>query len=410
MVSVSADAITASTARETDRAEVVVAGGGNGGISAAAKLIRDGARDVLIVEPSPVHRYRPLLNYVGAGEASPASVERDMATVIPDGARWVKDAVDAVDPETSTLTTRRGRTIGYGTLVLAPGMLEDFDATPGLVEAYTAGWAGSTYVLGSAPLVWPALRGVRSGSVLFTVPPEPAPCGPTALKPLLMACDAWRRSGVLGDVDVTLVLPEATAFGVPGADAHLEDVLDAYGVRVLRDARLTSVDPTVRSAVITSPAGEHVLDDLAYAHAVPHYRAARWITDSGLGDGGAAGLVDIDPETLRSRRHENVWAIGDAAGIETRSSGGALRKQVSVLAHNIAAAAKGKKLRSYDGLTTLPVTTSRHRLMLVEADRDGPRPRHAPLVDPFRPRRFTWWFDRYVLPRLYFWRILRGKV
>ncbi len=398
------------TRPETDHAEVLVVGGGNGGVSLAAKLLRDGARDVAIIEPSPVHRYRPLLNYVGAGEASPTSLERPMASVIPDGCRWIQDAVDAVDPAGSRVVTRRGRTVGYSTLVLCPGMVEDWDATAGLVEAYATGWAGSTYVPGSAPLVWQGLKAVREGSVVFTVPPEPAPCGPTALKPVLMACDHWRRAGVLDDIDVTLVLPGAPTLGVARADETVDAIFDAYGIRVLREARVARVDATTREVHVTSPRGEHHLDDLAYAHVVPHYRAPRWISDSGLGDGSHAGLVDIDPETLRSRRYADVWAIGDAAGIATRSSGGALRKQVKVLAHNIAAAAHGTKLKAYDGLTVMPVTTSRRRLMLVEADRGGPRPRRAPLVDPFTPRRFTWLFDRYALPQIYFRRILRGKV
>lgn len=392
----------------TDHAEVVIVGGGNAGISLAARMLREGAGDVLLVEPSPVHRYRPLLNYVGAGEASPASLERPMASVVPDGCRWVKDAVDAVDPAARTLTTRRGRTIAYSTLVLCPGMIEDWGATPGLVEAYTAGWAGSTYVPSSAPLVWPALEDVTGGTVLFTVPPEPAPCGATALKPLLMACHTWQRSGLLADLDVVLVLPDEEALGVPDADEHLEAVLASYGVRVLRSARVARVDPVIRSVDITSSTGQHHLDDVAYAHVVPHYRAPHWVSESGLADGGRAGLVDVDPETLRSRRHGDLWAIGDAASIATRSSGGALRKQVKVLAHNIGAAAAGKKLRSYDGLTVMPVTTSRNRLMLVEADRVGRRPRHAPL-DPVKPRWSTWMFDRYVLPQVYFHRILKGK-
>jgi len=388
-------------------AEVLVIGGGNAGISLAAKLLRDGARDVVVVEPSPVHRYRPLLNYVGSGQARPADVERPAGSVMPPGVRWVQDAVAAVEPATRTVRTRRGASIRYTTLVLCPGMHEDWAATPGLQDAYTAGWAGSTYVASSAPLVWPALRAVREGSVVFTVPPEPAPCGPTALKPALIACDSWRRAGVLADLDVTVVLPDAQPLGVAGADEHLEAAFADYGVTVLRRSRLVGVDPVLRTLDVATPAGTRRLDHVAYAHAVPHYRAPQWITDSGLSGDSPAGLVDIDPRTLRSRRHDAVWSIGDVAGLDTRSSGGALRKQVAVLAHNVAAAAAGRRLKAYDGYTVMPVTTARHRLMLVQADRERPRP--LPLLG-FAPRRSAWWFDRYVLPRVYFQRLLRGKV
>lgn len=47
--------------------QVVIVGGGNAGISLAARLIRGGAPDVAVVESESVHRYRPLLSYVGAG-------------------------------------------------------------------------------------------------------------------------------------------------------------------------------------------------------------------------------------------------------------------------------------------------------------------------------------------------------
>ncbi len=120
--------------------------------------------------------------------------------------------------------------------------------------------------------------------------------------------------------------------------------------------------------------------------------------------------MDIDPQTLQSRRHESIWAIGDAAALGIRSSGGALRKQVDVLSKNLAAAAKGKELHRYDGYTVMPITVSHRKLMLNEVDRAGKASPSIPLLDPFKPRRFTWLFDRYGLPVVYFRRLLRGKV
>ena len=50
--------------------DVLVVGGGNAGISAAARLLKKGISDVAVVEPKQVHTYRPLLSYVGSGQAS----------------------------------------------------------------------------------------------------------------------------------------------------------------------------------------------------------------------------------------------------------------------------------------------------------------------------------------------------
>jgi sulfide:quinone oxidoreductase len=393
-----------------DHSEVLVVGGGNAGISLAARLLRDGIRDVTVVAPQPVHRYKPLLNYVAGGEATMAELERPMGDVVPDGCHWVRDAVEAVDPSAMTVRTRTGRTLHCSTLVLCPGLVEDWAATPGLQSAYADGWAASSYVPGSAPQVWPRLTSLRGGSVVFTVPPEPASCGPTALKPLLMACDHWRRAGVLPDLEVRLLLPAATATGAPEADEILERTFAAYGVEVLREARIERVDWDVHAVTVASPAGRRVLEDVAFAHAVPHYRAPGWIADADLAVDPAPGLVDIDPHTLRSRRHESIWALGDAADVATRPSGGALRYQVDVLARNMAAARSGEALQQYDGYTVIPITLSRRKLVLVEVDRDNQPTPSVPFVDPIKPRRATWFFDRHLLPTIYWRRLLRGRV
>ena len=387
--------------------EVLIVGGGNAGISLAARLLRDGAQDVAVVEPQPVHRYRPLLNYVGAGEATMASLVRPAAEVVPDGCTWIRDHVVAVDAGGPSVLTRDGRRIDCSTLVLCPGLEEDWDSTPGLSESYAAGWAGSTFVVDTAPCVWPALRELSGGRVVFTLPPEPAPCGATALKPLFMACDHWRRTGVLQDLDIRLVLPGPSPLGVPAADKLLERTLASYGVQVLREARVAGLDN--RRVTVATPESNQELDDLAYAHVVPHYRAPRWIAESDLAGATAAGLVDVDPGTLRHRRHAAVWSLGDVADLATRPSGGALRKQVAVLAHNIGVA-ETAPFKHYDGYTVMPITVARHRLMLVEVDRDGRPAPTVPFPDLVRPRRATWWVDRYALPVTYFRRILRGKV
>jgi sulfide:quinone oxidoreductase len=389
---------------------VLVVGGGNGGVSLAARLLRDGAPDVAVLSEQPVHVYRPLLNYVGGGEARMSSVERSMRQVLPDGCTWIPDAATAVDPASATVRTSGGRTLRYATLVLAPGLTEDWDATAGLEAAYADGWAASTYVTAAAPRVWPALSALRAGTVVFSVPPEPAPCAPTALKPLFLACDHWRRTGVLGDLDVRLVLPGASALGLERADAVLERHLASYGVRVSREAVVTAVDHRARTVTVSGSDGQDVVTDVALAHVVPRYRAPSFIAESGLAVDPAPGLVDIDAATLRHRRHPAVWALGDAAAVGTRPSGGALRPQVDVLARNLAAVRSGTALASYDGYTVAPVTVGRRRLLLAEVDRRGaPRP-SVPVVDLLKPRWTTWFADRYVLPLLYFRRILRGKV
>ncbi len=44
-----------------------------------------------------------------------------MASVMPDGAKWVKAAFEGVDPDANKVTLSDGRTVSYDFLVVAAG-------------------------------------------------------------------------------------------------------------------------------------------------------------------------------------------------------------------------------------------------------------------------------------------------
>ena len=81
---------------DTQHHEVLVVGGGNGGVSAAARLLRDGAEDVALVgSDSPVQRLSPAAQLRGRwrGGSIGREVERSMRQVLPAGCTWIEDAV-----------------------------------------------------------------------------------------------------------------------------------------------------------------------------------------------------------------------------------------------------------------------------------------------------------------------------
>jgi sulfide:quinone oxidoreductase len=388
--------------------DVVIVGGGNAGISLAARLRRIGCRDVAVVAPDMVHRYRPLLNYVGGGQASMSSLTRLMASVIPDGCTWLPHRAVGVHPDAREVELDTGERVGYGDLVLAPGLEPDLPAVAGLAEAMEAGWSATAHLSSRAEETWEAIRGMTRGRVVFTIPPEPAPCGGTALKPLFLACGHWREKDLLDGIDVHLVTPYSSILDLPFADRRLWPHVERFGITVHHSATVASVDHRGQTVTLDTMDGEHVLDGVDQAFVVPHYRAPEWLAPLAGEDTG--GLVDIDPTTLAHRRLPRVWSIGDVANVQTRPSGGALRRQVAVLADNIRGGRLGEELGHYDGYTIIPITVDRRRLLLAEFDRAGRPQPTTRLVDLTAPRRWLWAFDRYVEPVVYFRALLKGRV
>lgn len=234
--------------------DTVIVGAGNAGVSLAARLRRDGVGGIALIDPSPVHRYRPMLNYAAAGQARMSRYERAMATVVPDGVELVPHAATRVDPDARTVTLDSGASVSYRDLVLCPGLTPHWEEIPGLQEAYVDGWAVSAHVPEYAGRACAALVREREGTVVFSVPPEPASCGGTVLKAMFLACDRWRRAEVLDRIDVHLVTPFGGLLGLEKIDSRLQPFIEDYGITVHADTRVTAVDHAARTVSLDGPA------------------------------------------------------------------------------------------------------------------------------------------------------------
>ncbi len=400
---------------------VLVIGGGNAGLSVAGRLRRAGVDDITVVEPRENHVYQPLLSHVAGGTAKASQAARPQADVMPDGVTLIRDAVASVDPETSSLVLASGRSIGYEHLVVCPGVVQDWDAIPGLEAALGTPNVASSYEISLAHKTSRMLRELRQGTAVFVQAPEPASFGGAIQKPMYLACDYWRSRDVLDRIRVVLVLPDATPLGVPAIDRELERKITEYGIEVRREAQLTEALGDAKTAVIET-AGEH-RERIPYDALIvePPQRAPEWIAEAGLAGVELAyptpemrserGFVDVDTHTMRHHRFPNVWSLGDAAVSRSQRSGGALRKQTKALAENLVSVLRDQAPESdYDGYTVAPFTVSRSSVVFGEFDDTLKQRPSIPFWKGLaRERRLTWVFDRHVLPWVYWNLILKGR-
>ena len=392
--------------------EVVVIGGGNAGISLAARLQRYGVKDVAVVEPRDHHLYQPLFSHIAGGRAQAKEAIRPQETVIPDGVTWIRDSAVDVDTDANTVTLASGSTVAYGQLVVCPGLQYDWGAVPGLAEAVHSPHGASHYEFELAPKAWTLLSGLTSGTALFTMPSGPIKCGGASQKPMYLACDYWREQGVLDQIRVVMVQPYPTVFGVAEVDRELDRKIAEYGIELRTDSELVSVDAAGRTATIRD-LGSGTEEALQYdvLNAVPPQSAPDWLKATDLpAAGDTGGFVEVDRQTLRHIRFPNVWSLGDAAGTTNSKSGGALRKQTMVLAKNLVAARKGKPLQArYNGYSVCPFTVSRNTVVFAEFD-DRYRPMLTiPRVPTWNESRLSWVVDRDIFPQVYWNLILKGR-
>ena len=126
--------------------DVVIVGGGTGGLTAAAHLHEKAPElTVGIIEPNEKHYYQPIWTLVGGGVFPKEVSERDQKDFIPPGMTWIKASVKEFAPDKDTLVTDAGDNITYGQLVVAVGIQINWDSIPGLTENLGKNGVGSNY-------------------------------------------------------------------------------------------------------------------------------------------------------------------------------------------------------------------------------------------------------------------------
>lgn len=395
----------------TAKYQVLIVGGGTAGITVAARLLRKGYTDVAVIEPSDRHYYQPLWTLVGSGQADASSTERPEASVMPKDATWIRKAASAFDPDNNTVTCADGSVYGYDVLVVAPGLQLDFDATEGLSQTLGRDGVSSNYRFDLAPRTWDFIRGMRSGTAVFTMPTGPVKCAGAGQKIAYLAADHWRREGVLRNIDIHLIAPGPRIFGIPAIADNLDKVIAGYGITLHTESEVRTVDAGSRKVVVTGigPSGSDMMLPYDMLHVVPRQSAPDWIKSSPLSTGDASGFVEIDKHTLQHVRYPNVFSLGDAGSSPNAKTGAAVRKQAPVVVANIDAHLKGRPLTgSYDGYSSCPIVTSAHDMLLAEFDYDLKLKPSFPLLDPAKPHRPYWYLKKYGLPFLYWNLMLKG--
>ncbi len=395
--------------------DVLIIGGGAGGIAVASSLLaRDGELDIAIVDPAEVHYYQPGWTLVGAGVFDKGHTVKTMASLIPDGVEWIKDAVMAFEPEKNRVVLENCRRLSYRRLVVAPGIKLDWHAVDGLAETLGHNGVTSNYRFDLAPYTWELVQNLHGGRALFTQPPMPIKCAGAPQKALYLSCDHWLRERRLDKVEVEFYNAGGVLFGVKDYVPALMQYVERYNAQLNFNHRLVRIDGPARMAwfAATDEQGEtaEICREFDMIHVTPPQCAPDFIADSPLAD--EAGWVDVDQNTLRHQRFDNIWSLGDAMNAPNAKTAAAARMQAPVVANNLlqdAGIVSG--VAHYNGYGSCPLTVERGKIVLAEFGYGGKLLPSFPrwLINGQRPSHLAWLLKEKILPPVYWKAMLKGR-
>jgi sulfide:quinone oxidoreductase len=395
--------------------DVVIVGGGAGGVSVAASLqSRKSSLSIAIIDPADIHYYQPGWTMVGGGVFEASQTAKTMGSLIPRGVKWIKSAVAAFEPENNVVILDGCRVVKYDRLVVCPGLKLDWSAIEGLEDTLGRNGVTSNYRYDLAPYTWQLVQELKEGRAIFTQPPMPIKCAGAPQKAMYLSGDAWFRNGRLKDIDIQFMNAGGVLFGVKDYVPALEQYIAKYNATCNFFHNLVSVDGEAKKATfqVAKPDKdpEMVTVEFDMMHVCPPQVAPDFIRISPLAD--ASGWVDVDQATLRHKSFDNVWSLGDVMNAPNAKTAAAARKQAPVVADNIVADIAGRSpIAAYDGYGSCPLTVERGKIVLAEFGYGGVLKPSFPsfLVDGTKPTRAAWFLKEKMLPPIYWQAMLKGK-
>ena len=394
--------------------KIIIVGGGNAGLSVAAQLLKKDAQlRITIIDPSEKHYYQPAWTLVGAGIFDIRKTVRNEKDYIPKGTTWVKDAVVSFEPEMNKVVCNSGKSYEYDAMVVCPGIQLNWNGIKGFRETLGKNEVSSNYSFDIAPYTWELIKNFNGGTAVFTNPTGPVKCGGAPHKIMYLACDYWRKKGILDKCNVHYLSGAGVIFDIKEYAETLTSLIKRVKINPHFAVNVKAIDGDKKMVYYEEKNKDGVAEmkemKFDMCHAVPPQSAPDFIRNSPLADpANAFGFVEVNKSTLQHSRYLNVFSLGDCTNAPCKKTGAAIRKQAPVVVQNILAVLSGNAVTAeYAGYSACPIPTQYGKLMLAEFDYSN-TPKMTFPFNQVKPRWSMWILKTKILPWLYWNKILKG--
>ncbi|MFP4526713.1 MAG: NAD(P)/FAD-dependent oxidoreductase [Bacteroidales bacterium] len=392
--------------------KVVILGAGTGGTIMANKLrktLDKNEWEITIVDKDKTHYYQPGLLFIPFGIYNKDDVIKPKADFIPSGVKLLFKGIDKVEPDNNRVLLEGGQVLNYDFLIIATGTNIDIDDTPGLNGELWRKKIFDFYTLDGALALREFFRDWEGGNLVINIAEQPIKCPVAPLEFSFLADAYFTEIGIRDKVNITYVTPLPGAFTKPKASKILGELLVEKNIQVVPDFYLEQVDN--EKQVIRSYDEKEIPFDVLSI--IPTNKGSAMAERSGMGDD--LNFIPTDKYTLRSKKHENIFVLGDASDIPTSKAGSVVHFASDVVYENLLSAMEGRPLKAqFDGHSNCYIETGFGKGSIIDFNYDTePLPGTFPLpgIGPFGLLRNTK-MNHYgkVLFRWIYWHILlRGK-
>jgi sulfide:quinone oxidoreductase len=361
--------MVAVTGRENTMNNIVILGAGTGGVI-VANLLRSRLPvkewDITVIDKGTKHVYQPGLLFLPFklfGYHDPERLVRPIEEPLPKDVRFVQAEVELIDHAARKVKTSSG-SYPYDWLVSALGCHIAPEEVEGLAEAMGHD-VYSFYNLDSAVDFQQALEGFEHGRLIINIAEMPIKCPVAPVEFAFLADYYFTERGNRDKVEIVFSTPHSGAFTKPVASRILSKVATTKGIKIVPNFSIESVDG--KQKVIRSFEGAELAYDLLCS--IPPNIGPSVLDESRIADG--SGYVITDPRTLKARKAERIYVLGDNSNVTTSKAGSVAHFEAETVVENILREIEGNKpLPSFDGHTICFIETGYHKAMLIDFNYD----------------------------------------
>jgi sulfide:quinone oxidoreductase len=337
---------------------------------------------ITIVDQDETHYYQPGFLFIPFGIYGEQDVIKPKRDFIPPGVEMILSEIELIEPEQNRVKIAKdNRYLYYDYLIIATGTRPVPEETPGLMEGEWRQSIHDFYTYDGAIALAKKLRTWEGGRLVVNIMEVPYKCPVAPMEFIFLADWYFHERQMRDKVDLKLVTPLPGAFTKPRASRLLGDTLENKNIGLVTEFYPERVDPDTK--VLVSYDEEEVEYDLLVT--IPVNMGAEVIGRSGLGD--ELNHVSVDKHTLQSKKHENIFVLGDAANLPTSKAGSVAHFAVEVFTENFVRHIEGlEMLLQFDGHSNCFIESGFGKGILIDFNYDvEPLPGKYPLpgIGPF---------------------------